>query len=101
MPCAIFLVCMTLAISKAERFHDEVSAFLEPVRGIVTPASEGMFAGSLDISTVPYWRARLGFRLSVLFGAWSEGDHRDWRAVRTWAYSLPPLLLPDSEGKAR
>jgi len=33
------------------------------------------------------------FRLSVLFGVWSEGDHRDWDAIRAWAESLRPLLL--------
>lgn len=94
MPCAVFLVCMTLAMSNADRFREEVASFLDPVRAIVTPVSEGMFAGALDISTVPYFRARLGFRLSVLFGVWSEGDHRDWHAIRAWAYTLPPLLLP-------
>jgi menaquinone-dependent protoporphyrinogen oxidase len=95
MPCAVFLVCMTLAMSNADRFRDEVASFLDPVRAVVTPVSEGMFAGALDISTVPYFRARLGFRLSVLFGVWSEGDHRDWHAIRAWAYTLPPLLLTD------
>ena len=93
MPCAVFLVCMTLAMSNADKFRDEVASFLDPVRAVVTPVSEGMFAGALDISTVPYFRARLGFRLSVLFGTWSEGDHRDWHTIRAWAYALPPLLL--------
>jgi menaquinone-dependent protoporphyrinogen oxidase len=98
VPVAVFLVCMTLAMSNGDRYRDEVAKFLDPVRVIVTPVSEGMFAGALDISKVPYFRARLGFRLSVLFGVWSEGDHRDWHAIRAWAYSLPPLLLPgDSE----
>jgi len=96
MPCAVYLVCMTLAMSNADRFRDEVAAFLDPVRAIVTPVSEGMFAGALDVSTVPYFRARLGFRLSVLFGVWSEGDHRDWHAIRAWAYTLPSLLLTDN-----
>lgn len=96
MPCAVFLVCMTLAMSNADRFRGEVATFLDPVRTIVTPASEGLFAGALDIDQVPYFRARLGFRLSVLFGVWSEGDHRDWHAIRAWAYALPPLLLPDT-----
>lgn len=95
-PCAVFLLCMTLAMSTADRYRDEVARFLDPVRAIVMPVSEGMFAGALDINKVPDFRARLGFRLSVLFGAWSEGDHRDWHAIRAWAYTLPPLLLPDS-----
>ena len=94
VPVAVFLVCMTLAMSNADRYHDEVATFLDPVRAIVTPVSEGMFAGALDINKVPDFRARLGFRFSVLFGVWSEGDHRDWHAIRAWAYSLPPLLLP-------
>jgi menaquinone-dependent protoporphyrinogen IX oxidase len=32
------------------------------------------------------------FRLSVLFGVWKEGDHRDWNAIRTWAENLRTLL---------
>jgi hypothetical protein len=31
--------------------------------------------------------------LSVLFGVWKEGDHRDWEAIRTWAESLRPKLI--------
>jgi menaquinone-dependent protoporphyrinogen oxidase len=93
MPCAVFQVCMTLAMSNGEKYFDEVASFFNPVRVLVTPVSEGMFAGVLDISKVPKFRDRLGFRLSVLFGVWSEGDHRDWDAIRAWADSLPPLLV--------
>ena len=35
------------------------------------------------------------FRLSVMFGVWSEGDHRDWDAIRAWAESIRPLLLKE------
>jgi len=55
--------------------------------------SEGLFAGALDISKVPSFRDRLKFRLSVVFGVWSEGDHRDWNAIRAWADGIRPLLL--------
>jgi hypothetical protein len=55
--------------------------------------SEGLFAGALDISQVPSFRDRLKFRLSVAFGVWSEGDHRDWDAIRAWAEELAPLLV--------
>ena len=65
---------------------------MQPVRTQMRPVSEGLFAGVLDISKVPTWRDRLMFRISVLFGVWSEGDHRDWEAIRAWATQLKPLL---------
>ncbi len=93
-PFAAFLVCMTLAMKNGERFayRPFVSEFLAPVRALVKPVSEGLFAGTLDISKVPIFKDRLMFRLSVLFGAWSEGDHRDWKAIRNWTESLLPRL---------
>ena len=44
--------------------------------------------GALDISKVPSFGDRLKFRLSVAFGAWTEGDHRNWNAIRAWAADL-------------
>jgi menaquinone-dependent protoporphyrinogen oxidase len=93
MPVAAFLVCMTLAMRRGD-YREQVSAWLDPVRALVKPVSVGLFPGVLDISKVPSGSDRLKFRLSVLFGVWTEGDHRDWGAIRTWANSLPPLLLP-------
>jgi menaquinone-dependent protoporphyrinogen IX oxidase len=90
--CAIFLVCMTLAMPGAEKYRQYVATWLEPVRALVRPVSEGLFAGALDISKIPSFADRLKFRLSVLAGVWSEGDHRDWEAIRAWTSSLTPLL---------
>lgn len=90
-PCAVFLVCMTLAMNKGD-YRQEVSAWLQPVRALVRPVSEGLFAGILDISKVPSFKDRMMFKISVKSGVWSEGDHRDWEAIRAWAKSLPPLL---------
>lgn len=90
-PFAAFLVCMTLAMAKGD-YREHVKEFMQPVRTLVKPVSEGYFAGALDISKVPSWRDRLGFRISVLTGVWSEGDHRDWDAIRAWAEGLKPLL---------
>jgi len=92
-PCAVFLVCMTLAMPNADKYRAFVADFLRPVRAVVKPVSEGLFAGALDISKVPSFWDRLKFRMSVVFGVWSEGDHRDWDAIRAWASSLRPLLL--------
>ncbi len=91
-PFAAFLVCMTLAMKNGENYRPFVVEFLAPVRALVRPVSEGLFAGRLDIFKVPHWQARLMFRLSVLFGVWSEGDHRDWKAIRSWAENLAPRL---------
>jgi menaquinone-dependent protoporphyrinogen oxidase len=76
----------------ADKYRQGVADWLEPVRALVRPVSEGLFAGVLDISQVPSLGDRLKFRLSVLFGVWSEGDHRDWNAIRAWAADLKPIL---------
>lgn len=91
-PFAAFLVCMTLAMKNGEQYRSHVSTWLEPVRALARPVGEGLFAGVLDISKIPSPSDRLKFRLSVLFGAWKEGDHRDWKAIRAWATTMKPLL---------
>ena len=100
-PFAAFLVCMTLAtlapgasagVKNGEQYRGHVATWLDPIRALVRPVSEGLFAGGLDIRKVPTFKDRLGFRLSVLFGVWKEGDHRDWNAIREWAVQLKPLL---------
>lgn len=90
-PFAAFLVCMTLAMKKGD-YRTEVAAWLQPVRSLVRPVSEGLFAGGLDIGKIPSFKDRLMFRISVATGVWSEGDHRDWNAIRGWAEDLKPLL---------
>ena len=91
-PFAAFQVCMTLAMRKGD-YRDYVATWMQPVRDLVRPLSEGFFAGVLDISKVPSLGDRIKFRISVLMGVWTEGDHRDWAAIRAWAASLRPLLL--------
>lgn len=95
-PFAAFLVCMTMAM-KNEDYHRGVIEWLAPVRALVRPVSEGFFAGILDIKQVPSLRKRLMFRISVATGVWSEGDHRDWDAVRDWATQLAKKLQPPGQ----
>jgi menaquinone-dependent protoporphyrinogen oxidase len=92
-PFAAFLVCMTLAMPNGEKYRPMVAEWLEPVRALVRPVREGLFAGILDIRRIETFGKRLQFRISVLMGVWKEGDHRDWEAISTWAESLPPLLF--------
>ncbi len=92
-PVATFTLCMTLAMKNGEKYRPDIMEWLVPVRRIAQPVSEEIFAGVLDISKIPSFSDRLKFRLSVLFGVWSEGDHRDWDAIHAWADELPSILL--------
>jgi len=83
---------MTLAMSKGNSYRGTVSTWLQPVRDIVTPASEGLFAGTLDLKKIPSFSDRLKFRISILAGAWKEVDHRNWDSIITWAKELKVLL---------
>jgi menaquinone-dependent protoporphyrinogen oxidase len=91
-PFAAFLVCMTLAMTKGESYRDHVSSWLEPIRHQVTPISEGLFTGTLDIKKIPSFGDRIKFRISVMFGVWREGDHRDWNTIQNWTKNLKSIL---------
>jgi menaquinone-dependent protoporphyrinogen oxidase len=90
---ATFTVCITIAMSNAERYQEAVRQWITPVRALTKPVSEGLFAGRLDFSKLPWTLDTLLFRLTVAFGILPRGDRRDWKAVHAWAKDLPPLLL--------
>jgi menaquinone-dependent protoporphyrinogen oxidase len=92
-PFAAFLVCMTLAMPGANKYREHVANWMAPVRSLVRPVSEGLFAGAFDIRKVPSFSDRLKFRLSAAIGVWPEGDQRDWNGIRTWSESIYPRLL--------
>ena len=79
-----FTVCMALAIGSSEKYKQGVSEWLKPVRDLINPIDEGIFAGILNIKLLPNWSDRLKFRISVLLGVWKEGDHRNWNAISSW-----------------
>jgi len=91
-PFAMFSLCMTLAMKNGEKYRPDILAWLAPVRSLVKPVSEGLFAGVLKIRRIPSLSDRLKFRMSVLFGVWKEGDHRDLEAIRSWAEELRDTL---------
>jgi len=89
---ASFMVCMTLAMPNAEKYRQGISEWMAPVRRIINPLKEGLFAGSLHIAKIPSFSDRLKFRVSLWTGVWKAGDHRDWDAIRKWADELSSLL---------
>jgi menaquinone-dependent protoporphyrinogen oxidase len=90
-PFAAFMVCMTMVMVNG-KYHDHVINWFQPVRSLVKTRSEGVFAGALDIAKIPSFFDRVKFKLSVIFGVWQEGDHRDWNVIRAWADTLPKAL---------
>ncbi|MCL4255241.1 MAG: flavodoxin [Anaerolineae bacterium] len=94
-PFATFLVCLALAVKDPQRqiqAQKQASNWLQPVRDLVTPLSEGMFAGVLDLSKIPIGY-RILFRMVIALGFFAEGDYRDWDAIAQWATTLPEKLL--------
>jgi menaquinone-dependent protoporphyrinogen oxidase len=87
----VFAVCITEAMWGG-RSHDAVVRWMQPIRDLVQPVSEGYFAGVLDLSKVPSRAERQKFRIGIALGAFSEGDHRDWEAIQAWANDLPVKL---------
>jgi menaquinone-dependent protoporphyrinogen oxidase len=60
----------------------------------VRPVGIAVFRGKMEYSSVDVV-GRLVLRLTkLLFSAAPEGDFRNWPVIRTWATSLPGLLLP-------
>jgi menaquinone-dependent protoporphyrinogen oxidase len=95
-PVATFEVCMALATKNPARYTralQTASAWMEPARQLVTPVSEGYFAGVLELKNIKELRFRIALGAMVRFGLFPEGDHRDWNAIRNWANTLPAKLL--------
>jgi menaquinone-dependent protoporphyrinogen oxidase len=84
-PFAAFLVCMTMAMKKSDKYRQFVSDFMIPVREKVKPICEGLFAGRLEIKKIHSLSNRIKFRISVTTGVWSEGDHLNIPEIARWS----------------
>lgn len=92
-PFATFTVCITLAMSNSDPYRQVVAEWIQPVRTQVRPISEGLFAGRLDFSKLPFTWDTLKLRAVVALGIFPKNDRRDWSAISTWAESIQPLLF--------
>ena len=87
MPVAYFVVCGTLQEDTREN-RRKVAAYLDPMRQVVQPADEGLFAGAMDFA-----KMSLAYQLVARVMGGSESDWRDWGAIRGWAEGLHSKLL--------
>ncbi|HSO11660.1 MAG TPA: flavodoxin domain-containing protein [Anaerolineales bacterium] len=92
-PFATFTVSITLAMSNTEQYRQAVAKWIQPVRAQVKPVSEGLFAGRLDFSKLPFNWNTLKLRAVVALGIFPKEDRRDWKAVSQWADGIHSLLL--------
>jgi len=91
-PFAAYLVCMTMAMKNHEKYLQFVSDFMIPVRQIIKPVSEGLFAGKLEIKKLRSLSDKIKFRISVSAGVWKEGDHINSSEIIKWSESLSHIL---------
>lgn len=83
---------MTLTMKGGDKYRSHVQEWMQPVKALVPTVSENIFAGGLDLKKIPSASDRLKFRVSILFGIWKAGDHRDWEAIQNWAKELKRLF---------
>lgn len=95
-PFAAFLVCITLSMCGSAQYQAGVAGWMAPVRALVQPVSEGLFAGTLDFHKMPWSLNTLLMRVPVLLGIWKTGDHRDWDAIRAWTQQTQPRLTRET-----
>jgi len=89
LPIAYFVVCLTMKDNTAEN-RSKVMAYLDPVRKEapkIQPVAVGLFPGAINFG-------KLSFVEKMFFEAKgvSEGDYRDWPAVKTWASAVGPMF---------
>ncbi len=82
-PFSMFVAGMTLN-EDTEANRTAVSAYLDPIRAVVKPASEGLFAGVMDPQKVSFLD-----RLIIKALKTPLGDFRDWDKINAWAESIP------------
>ncbi len=78
-----FIVCLTLK-DDTEENRKVVSAYLDPLRAIVQPASEGMFAGALDPNKLGLIERGMMKMMKA-----PAGDYRRWDQIEAWAQTVP------------
>ena len=90
VPVALFTVHIQ-NIADDEKSRRKRLAYLDEVRPYLQSVSEGFFAGRFNrhaaVELIPRW-------LALIVPTF---DFRKWDKIRTWANSLPPLLMQQDQ----
>ena len=98
IPVAYFLTCLTMS-QPSKKNQDKARSYLNPVITAVPevkPVDMGLFAGVLDYGKLPF-HIRMVMKLKMSSKGVSEGDYRDWEAIRRWSEGLRPMFLAKTE----
>lgn len=98
MPVAYFLACLAMVAATSE--DDKIAAgarrtaasYMNPVLGSVPevkPVDIGLFAGVLDYGKLSFIE-KMVMKSKMKKRGISEGDYRDWEAIRSWTSRLQP-----------
>jgi menaquinone-dependent protoporphyrinogen oxidase len=79
----LFILCLTLS-EKDDTSRQKATAFLDPIRTIVEPSSEGLFAGVMN----PDKLTLLDRTIVVTMMKSPVGDFRDWDEINSWIEKL-------------
>lgn len=100
VPVAYFFTCLALSHPNDDT-RRQAQGYAEQVRALapaVTPVGIGQFAGVLRYAGMSLVHRTL-LRIAILFKRVSEGDYRDWDAIRAWTTQTRRRL--DREPAAR
>jgi menaquinone-dependent protoporphyrinogen oxidase len=89
LPIAYFVVCLTMKDNTAEN-RSKVMAYLDPVRKEapkIQPVAVGLFPGAVNFGKLSFVDTMMLKAKGV-----SEGDYRDWPAVKAWASTVGPMF---------
>lgn len=90
VPTAFFVVCLTMKDDTLENRSKALSC-LDPVRKEtpqIQPVDIGLFAGVVDFGKLSFVSKSILKAKGI-----SEGDFRNWSAIRTWATEIRPTLV--------
>jgi menaquinone-dependent protoporphyrinogen oxidase len=82
VPVGLFLVCLTMVKDTPES-RKTASGYLDPLKAIVKPVSEGLFPGRVRFKDLPYPQKLLTFIPAFKKGV-PEMDALDWVKVEKW-----------------
>jgi menaquinone-dependent protoporphyrinogen oxidase len=82
VPVAVFLVCLTMKDDTPEN-RKTASSYLDPIKAIIKPFSEGLFPGRVTYNKIPF-PVRLLTYLPAFRKGVPEVDYLNWPKVEKW-----------------